>query len=183
MNGVLAWIAIIFIPFSFIMIFPDIPIWRWDLGRCLALPWWKTSTTLTFTSHDYGFLAQMAYFPHLLVQGNTCISHWAATGRASCAPYINISIIFVATGLWHGANWDFICWGVFHGFFMVLERLGLGKLLERNKSNQACLHDTGALCGLDLLPGGRRGAYAAVSEAHVPSLDVYGVRFCRCRSW
>lgn len=62
--------------------------------------------------------------------------------------------------------------------FMVLERLGLGKLLEKTKADQACLHDTGALRGLDLLPGGRRGAYAAVSEAHVPSLDVYGVRFC-----
>ena len=46
---------------------------------------------------------------------------------------VNLFVVFLATGLWHGASWDFICWGVFHGFFMVLERLGLGKLLEKTK--------------------------------------------------
>lgn len=35
----------------------------------------------------------------------------------------NIFIVFIISGLWHGANWTFICWGFFHGFFLVLERL------------------------------------------------------------
>lgn len=47
--------------------------------------------------------------------------------------YINIFIVFMASGLWHGASWDFICWGLYHAVFQVLERLGLGKLLERTK--------------------------------------------------
>jgi len=34
---------------------------------------------------------------------------------------INKSIVFLCTGLWHGANWTFICWGVIHGIFMLLE--------------------------------------------------------------
>lgn len=34
---------------------------------------------------------------------------------------INKSIVFLLTGLWHGANWTFICWGILHGVFMLLE--------------------------------------------------------------
>jgi len=45
--------------------------------------------------------------------------------------YRNLLLIFLLTGLWHGASWNFIVWGLFHGFFMVIERLGLGRLLER----------------------------------------------------
>ena len=47
--------------------------------------------------------------------------------------YINLFIVFAATGLWHGASWNFVGWGLFHGFFIILERLGFGKLLEKSK--------------------------------------------------
>jgi len=47
--------------------------------------------------------------------------------------YINLIIVFFCTGLWHGASFSFIFWGLYHGFFMVIERLFLGKLLEKNK--------------------------------------------------
>ncbi len=36
--------------------------------------------------------------------------------------YINIFIVFLCTGFWHGAEWTFIIWGVYHGLFMILER-------------------------------------------------------------
>lgn len=47
--------------------------------------------------------------------------------------YINLIIVFFCTGLWHGASFSFIFWGLFHGFFQVIERLFLGKLLDKNK--------------------------------------------------
>lgn len=47
--------------------------------------------------------------------------------------YINLFIVFFATGLWHGASFNFILWGMIHGFFSVIERLFLGKLLDKNK--------------------------------------------------
>ena len=47
--------------------------------------------------------------------------------------YINLLIVFFATGLWHGASYNFILWGLFHGLFLVIERIFLGKLLEKNK--------------------------------------------------
>jgi alginate O-acetyltransferase complex protein AlgI len=45
--------------------------------------------------------------------------------------YLNLMLVFVFCGLWHGASWTFLVWGLFHGFFLVLERLGWGRLLER----------------------------------------------------
>ncbi len=36
--------------------------------------------------------------------------------------YLNIMIVFLASGFWHGANWTFVFWGVCHGLFMVVTR-------------------------------------------------------------
>ena len=36
---------------------------------------------------------------------------------------INKLIVFFATGLWHGANWTFVAWGMIHGFFLMLEEI------------------------------------------------------------
>ena len=45
--------------------------------------------------------------------------------------YINLFIVFFITGIWHGASWNFIIWGFIHGFFIIIERLGFGKVLNR----------------------------------------------------
>lgn len=45
--------------------------------------------------------------------------------------YINLWIVFLATGIWHGAAWNFVVWGIFHGLFIFIERLGLKKLLDK----------------------------------------------------
>lgn len=49
------------------------------------------------------------------------------TGRT----YFNLFIVFLLTGLWHGASWNFVLWGLIHGTFMILERLGLERRLKR----------------------------------------------------
>ena len=51
--------------------------------------------------------------------------------RGGMRTYVNLVIVFLLTGLWHGANVSFILWGIYHGFFIVLERVGLKKRLER----------------------------------------------------
>ncbi len=45
--------------------------------------------------------------------------------------YVNLFIVFFVTGLWHGASYNFVIWGLFHGAFLVIERLGLDRILER----------------------------------------------------
>jgi alginate O-acetyltransferase complex protein AlgI len=43
----------------------------------------------------------------------------------------NLVIVFLLTGLWHGAAWTFVLWGAYHGAFLLIERIGLGKALEK----------------------------------------------------
>jgi alginate O-acetyltransferase complex protein AlgI len=45
--------------------------------------------------------------------------------------YINLFLVFFLTGFWHGASWSFVVWGLFHGFFMIIERLGFEKILDK----------------------------------------------------
>ena len=45
--------------------------------------------------------------------------------------YRNLLIVFFVTGLWHGASLNFVVWGLFHGVFLLVERAGLGKWLDR----------------------------------------------------
>lgn len=44
--------------------------------------------------------------------------------------YLNLVVVFLLCGLWHGASWTFVSWGALHGALLVLERTRFGKLLE-----------------------------------------------------
>lgn len=41
--------------------------------------------------------------------------------------YFNLVVVFLLCGLWHGASWNFIAWGAYHGVFLAGERAGLGR--------------------------------------------------------
>ncbi|MBF0482189.1 MAG: MBOAT family protein [Desulfovibrionaceae bacterium] len=45
--------------------------------------------------------------------------------------YLNLIVVFLLCGLWHGASWTFIAWGAYHGFFLVLERIGFARQLDK----------------------------------------------------
>ncbi|MFH1999348.1 MAG: MBOAT family protein [Planctomycetota bacterium] len=51
--------------------------------------------------------------------------------HSSFRTYFNLLIVFLLCGLWHGASWTFVIWGSYHGFFLVFERLGFHKWLDR----------------------------------------------------
>ncbi len=44
---------------------------------------------------------------------------------------LNLLLVFLLCGLWHGARWTFVAWGLYHGFFLVLERTPFGRFLGR----------------------------------------------------
>jgi len=44
---------------------------------------------------------------------------------------INLAIVFLLSGLWHGAAWTFVVWGLYHGCFLILDKLGLRKILQK----------------------------------------------------
>ncbi|OQX04569.1 MAG: hypothetical protein BWK76_28555 [Desulfobulbaceae bacterium A2] len=88
--------------------------------------------------------------------------------------YRNLAIVFLLCGLWHGAGWNFVVWGLLHGFFLILERWRLAALLARlprplrhlylllfllvswtffrSSSLTAACHFLGALLGLGIQP-------------------------------
>lgn len=37
--------------------------------------------------------------------------------------YVNLFLVFLATGFWHGASWNFIFWGLWHGVFIIFEKM------------------------------------------------------------
>lgn len=45
--------------------------------------------------------------------------------------YFNLSLVFLLSGLWHGASWNFVIWGAWHGLFLVLDRVFLIQLLSK----------------------------------------------------
>lgn len=51
--------------------------------------------------------------------------------KGASRTYLNLTIVFLLCGFWHGANWTFVVWGAYHGLFLVAERItGLRKLPE-----------------------------------------------------
>ena len=58
-------------------------------------------------------------------------------GNRVAAPrvYANLVLVFLATGLWHGAAWNFVAWGAYHGLFLVIER----RLVPRERLHAAGL--------------------------------------------
>ena len=67
--------------------------------------WKRWHITLT------SFLRECIYFP------------LGGSRRGKKRTYLNILIIFLVSGLWHGAGWGFVLWGLGHGLLMCLERL------------------------------------------------------------
>ncbi len=65
------------------------------------------------------FLREYLYFP---LGGNR-------NGRIST--YRNYIVVFFISGLWHGASWNFVVWGLLHASMIILEDLNLGKIYHR----------------------------------------------------
>ncbi len=66
--------------------------------------WRRWHVTLSEWFRDY------VYFP---LGGSRC---------SKLMTYRNLIFVFLLTGFWHGANWTFIVWGIFHGFWLIVDR-------------------------------------------------------------
>lgn len=45
--------------------------------------------------------------------------------------YFNLFIVFLLSGFWHGANWTFLFWGIYQGFFIVMDKIFWQKVSEK----------------------------------------------------
>ncbi len=51
--------------------------------------------------------------------------------KGAARTVLNLAIVWLCTGLWHGASWNFVLWGAYYGLILILEKLFLLRLLER----------------------------------------------------
>lgn len=79
------------------------------ISRSIKEFWRRWHMSLSAWFRDY------VYIP---LGGNRCSIH---------RQYFNLVLVFFLCGLWHGASWNFIIWGMFHGFFLVFERVKVGE--------------------------------------------------------
>lgn len=82
------------------------------IARSLRDFWQRWHMSLTTWLRDY------LYIP----MGGNRVPQWRIS--------FNLLTVFVLCGLWHGASWNFLTWGLWHGFFLALERTTLGKILN-----------------------------------------------------
>lgn len=87
----------------------DFPYW----ARSITEFWRRWHITLSTWFRDY------VYIP---LGGNR------ATGGVTAG---NLVTVFILCGLWHGASWTFLVWGLYHGTLLVTERIGWTRLIER----------------------------------------------------
>jgi len=76
--------------------------------------WRRWHITLGSWFRDY------VYFP---LGGSRVDSKWRLA--------FNLAVVWALTGLWHGASWSFVLWGVYFGVFIIAEKLLLGKKIEK----------------------------------------------------
>lgn len=70
--------------------------------------------------------------------------------------YWNIFVTFLVSGIWHGANWTFIFWGILHGMFQVIEKNAWLAEMYNFKQTHSFLKNSSHLCTckhcMDFLP-------------------------------
>lgn len=51
--------------------------------------------------------------------------------RGAVRQLINIGVVWLLTGLWHGASWNFVVWGAYFGIILIVEKLVILKILRK----------------------------------------------------
>lgn len=97
------------------------------ISRSVTEFWRRWHMTLSRWFRDY------LYIP---LGGNRC-----SAGRL----YLNLFVVFLLCGFWHGASWSFILWGFVHGMFLTFERMGLVTALEHLGRPLATLYTLAAV--------------------------------------
>ncbi len=85
-------------------------------------PYWARSVTDFWRRWHISLSSWFRDYVYIPLGGNR---------RGAVRTYVNLVAVFLLCGLWHGAAWTFVAWGLFQGAFLVAERLGLKRAVER----------------------------------------------------
>jgi len=130
-SSTIAWIGILAYTFQIYFDFSGYSDMAIGIGRMIGFkfpenfdnPYTSKSITEFWRRWHITLGAFMKFYLYIPLGGNK-----VKTNRRL---YFNLWFVFLISGLWHGASWNFVIWGAFHGFFLVIERLFLSKVLQR----------------------------------------------------
>lgn len=131
LSSGMAWIGIIAYTFQIYFDFSGYSDMAIGLGKIMGFNFPEnfnnpyTSTSITeFWRRWHMTLGQwMRDYLYIPLGGNKV--------NSSMRLYFNLILVFLISGLWHGASWNFVFWGGFHGLFLILDRLFLIKLMSK----------------------------------------------------
>ena len=138
-NGVLgAWIGIIAYSFQIYFDFSGYSDMACGLGRMLGFrflenfnyPYIADSVTDFWRRWHISLSTWFREYVYIPLGGNR---------KGLPRQILNLLIVWALTGLWHGASWNFVVWGMYYGVLLTLEKLFFGKVLERLPKVFRCL--------------------------------------------
>jgi alginate O-acetyltransferase complex protein AlgI len=129
MAAATAWLGMIFYSLQLYFDFSGYSDMAIGLGRMLGFKFGK--------NFDYPYLADgpsdfwrrwhislgrwFRDYVYIPLGGNRC---------SKSRQLMNLSVVWLLTGIWHGASWNYIIWGIYHGFFVIFEKFVLGRHRE-----------------------------------------------------
>lgn len=122
LDGALAWIAIVGYALQIYFDFSAYSDMAIGLGRMFGFrflenfnyPYFATSMTDFWRRWHISLSTWFRDYLYIPLGGNRV---------PAARRYLNLLIVFTLCGLWHGASWNFCIWGLFHGVFLIAERL------------------------------------------------------------
>ena len=129
-NSMAAWLGIIFFAFQIYFDFSGYSDMAIGLGYILGFdfpenfnyPYISKSITEFWRRWHITLSTWFKEYLYIPLGGNR-------KGRART--FFNLLVVWFLTGLWHGASWNFIIWGLYFGVILIAEKAFIGKLLEK----------------------------------------------------
>ena len=130
LNAGLSWLAMICYTFQIYFDFSGYSDMAIGLAHMFGIrfhenfdhPYWATSVTDFWRRWHISLSSWFRDYIYIPLGGNR---------QGPARTYGNLMTVFLLCGLWHGASWTFIVWGGYQGAFLILERMGMARLLDR----------------------------------------------------
>jgi alginate O-acetyltransferase complex protein AlgI len=130
LNSIDAWIGILAYTFQIYFDFSGYSDMAIGLGRMIGFtfpenfnnPYISQNITEFWRRWHITLSAWMKDYLYIPLGGNRVDSNIRL--------YFNLSVVFIISGLWHGASWNFVIWGAYHGLFLILDRIFFIRILN-----------------------------------------------------
>lgn len=130
MSAITAWLGIIAFTLQIYFDFSGYSDMAIGLGNMFGFKWAE--------NFNYPYISKSA--TEFWRRWHISLGNWFKTyiyfplGGSKCSAkkhLRNIFVVWMVTGLWHGASWNFVVWGLYFGLIIYLEKVKLGKILQK----------------------------------------------------